>query len=62
VSPGSAQFGLRASIRNATNFSSGGLNFSNNNSNLYSNNSSTTNSVNDSMKGSPVLSPKVGGK
>ena len=63
VSPNTAQFGLRASIRNATNFGNGGLNFSANTSGQYGGqinpNNSNNNSINDSMKGtSPMLSPK----
>lgn len=70
VSPSNtAQFGLRASIRNASNFGSGGLSFPNNSSGYgaqfngsNSGTSSSTNSSmnNDSMKGnnSPLLSPK----
>jgi len=68
MSPTTAQFGLRASIRNATNFGNSGLNFSSNNSNQYggqinpnsNSNANNNNSINnDSMKGnSPILSPK----
>lgn len=62
VSPtNTAQFGLRASIRNATNFGSSGLNFSTNNgTGQYGGQiSSNNNSTNDSIKGpSPILSPK----
>ena len=60
VSPNTAQFGLRASIRNATNFGNGGLNFSANKSGQYGGQlNPNNNSINDSMKGtSPILSPK----
>jgi hypothetical protein len=68
MSPTTAQFGLRASIRNSTNFGNSGLNFSTNSSNNSSGqyggqinpNSNANNSMNnDSMKGnSPMLSPK----
>jgi len=65
VNPNSAQFGLRASIRNTSNFGSNGLNFSTNNGSsaqyggqLNPNNNSVNN---DSLKGtSPLLSPKPG--
>jgi len=55
VTPGTTQFGLRQSIRNSTGYGQG-LNFMNKSDN------STNGSLNDSMKVSPVLSPKVGAK
>lgn len=55
-----AQFGLRASIRNATNFGTSGLNFSNNTSGQYGGQiTANNNSINDSLK-SPIMSPKPG--
>jgi hypothetical protein len=55
VTPGTTQFGLRQSIRNSSGFGSG-LNFMGG----KSTNDSSNASLNDSMKGSPILSPKMG--
>lgn len=54
-------FGLRASIRNSSGFSSGTLNFSNNNSLVPYNGAQFNNNLNESIKGtSALLSPKPG--
>ena len=52
------QFGLRQSIRNSSGFGNGSLNFSNSGQSTSSSNNNNT-SLNDSMKNSPLLSPKV---